>query len=307
VLLVGLCLIGWAGLNVAASASGSTPARTARATPHTNPAGTNGLKAVGVSSGGHARAYLLYVPPGDSSKHPLPLVLVYHGAGETDMNPPTDTGLLSADEKSHSMILAFLQGYDNTWNEGAGNTPAHQAGINDVAFTSLVLQRIETHYDVDMHRVVATGISNGALMTELLGCRLAGSLTLVVPVEGELPVSVASGCRPALPISIFEVHGTTDPDIPYGGGHFDGIGGGTTVLSAPASVARWAALDHCAGKTNRSQSGKVVLTGFKACSQGVTVTLDTIIDGQHVWPPAFAQTLAHAITALPTTRTASKP
>ena len=260
---------------------------------------------VNLTSGHNHRDYLLYVPPGNTRKHRLPLVLVYHGALDTAAHASTETDLLSVARTRHNMILAFLQGYRNTWNEGAGHTPAEQAGINDVRFTTTVLHQIETRYYVDPRRVVATGLSNGALLTELLGCRLARQLTLIVPVEGQLPVSIASGCAPAVPIAVYEVHGTADQAIPYAGGKFDGVGGGTTVLSATASVARWAALDHCPGSPSSSRSGNVVLTTYSGCGNGVSVTLASIRGGQHAWPDGFGQTLVGAMSSLGRSRSAT--
>jgi len=266
--------------------------------------GTGRLKSVGIVTGGHPRTYLLYVPPGDSSQHRLPLVLVYHGADDTAVATSTETSLLSIAERQHNMILVFMQGYHDTWNEGAGHTPAEQAGINDVTFTSTVLRRVESNYDVDPRRVVATGLSNGALLTELLGCKLSANLTLIVPVEGQLPVTVSSGCRPNTPVSVFEIHGTADQVIPYGGGSFAGVGGGTTVLSAPASVQRWATLDHCGATGRRSRSGNVSFTRYTGCRQAVTVTLASIQGGQHQWPSGFGQDLVGVMNSLPTTRRA---
>lgn len=266
-----------------------------------------GLQTLQLKSGGHERSFLLYVPPGDTRSHPLPLVLVYHGAGDTATNEATETDLLSIAEHRHDMLLAFPQGYDNTWNEGAGHTPAEQAGINDVAFTSAMLQEIEAQHPVDMREVVATGISNGALLTEYLGCELAANLTLVAPVEGELPASVSSHCTPSAPISVYEVHGTSDPAIPYGGGHFSGAGGGTTVLSAPHSAARWAALSHCPASVRRSRSGQTETSTYTGCRDGVSVTLATVLGGQHQWPSNFGQTLLRVMGSLPQDRRAVKP
>jgi polyhydroxybutyrate depolymerase len=265
-----------------------------------------GLKNLSVTSGGHKRTFELYVPPGDSAKNPLPLILVYHGADSTALSVATGTSLLNIAKQRHNMILAFMQGYDDTWNEGAGHTPAEQAGINDVAYTETVLARIESSYDVDLRRVVATGISNGALLTEYLGCKLAVNLTMIAPVEGELPVTDSTGCAPSKPISVYEVHGTADPTIPYGGGHFDGVGGGTTVLSAPASAQRWASLNGCSGAARKSKSGDVVLSTYSGCRQGVSVKLASVQGGQHVWPTGFGQTLVSLIASLPAARVAAK-
>jgi polyhydroxybutyrate depolymerase len=266
--------------------------------------GTGGLKLVSLQSGGHARSYLLYVPSGDSTAHPLPLVLLFHGAEDTAQHAAGETDLLTIAERRHNMILVFAQGYEDTWNEGAGHTPAEQAGINDVAFTAAILQRVEANYAVDPHRVVATGISNGALLTEYLGCMLSRQLTLIAPVEGQLPTSDSARCRPADPIGVYEVHGTADSAIPYGGGHFNGVGGGTTVLSATGSAARWASLDHCSRKPQHAASGSLSYNIYRGCGDRTSVTLATINGGTHEWPAEFGQTLVREIAALPETRTA---
>lgn len=285
-------------------ASGASLRTSARDAPRTTYRGTGGLRTVKLTSGGHARTYLLYVPAGDTSSHPLPLVLVFHAAGDTAARTVAETGLLTLDERSHGMILVFPQGYQDTWNEGAGHTPAEQAGINDVAFAATILRRVEGSYAVDAHRVVATGFSNGALMTEDLGCALSRQLTLIAPVEGQLPDSVSAACHPAQPLSVYEVHGTADSAIPYDGGHFSGIGGGTSVLSAPDSAGRWAALDHCSTHPGNTTSGALTFARYSGCRDHVAVTLATINGGQHVWPQGFAPTLAGVISSLSSSRTA---
>ncbi len=277
---------------------GSGRGRSARA--------TQGVQSVTLRSGGRRRTYLLYVPPGDSRTHPLPLVLLFHGAGDTASHAVGETDLLGIAQRRHNMILAFPQGYDNTWNEGVGSTPAARAGVNDVAFTAAILRQIEARYWIDPHRVVATGLSNGALLTEWLGCTLSRQLTLIAPVEGQLPVASSARCHPPEPVAVFEVHGTADKSIPYSGGGFIGIGGvpGPTVLSAPDSARRWATLDHCSAPPRSAGSGGVVFTTYARCTDGVTVTLATVEHGGHAWPTGFGPTLANTIAALRTTRTA---
>ena len=98
-------------------------------------AGTRGLKTVNLRSGGRRRSYLLYVPPGDTVRHPLPLVLAFSGVDNTDSETATATGLLSIAEQQHNMIVAFPEGYDESWNDDAGDPPAEAANVNDVAFT----------------------------------------------------------------------------------------------------------------------------------------------------------------------------
>jgi polyhydroxybutyrate depolymerase len=235
-------------------------------------------------------------------------VLVFHGADDTAAHTTTETDLLSIAERRHDMILVFPQGYENTWNEGTGQTPAEQAGINDVAFTASILRRVEGHYAVERQRVVATGFSNGALMTEYLGCALSGQLTMIAPVEGQLPQAISAKCHPQVPLTVFQVDGTSDGAIPYSGGTFTGIGGiqGPALLSAPDSAQRWASLDSCSGQAQSRTTGQVTFATYGGCAEGVTVTLAGVNGGHHVWPPGYGPTLVNQIAAMSTARTASR-
>jgi polyhydroxybutyrate depolymerase len=263
-----------------------------------------GTRQFSLRSGGHERTYLVAAPSG-SPRTPRPLVLVLHGADDSAASTVTQTDF-AATAQSDGAIVAYLQGYENTWNEGAGGTPARRAGIDDVAYVHAVLRALESRYPVDRSRIAAVGFSNGALMTQLLGCRLATWLTTIVPVEGQLPVSVSPGCAPARPISVDEIHATADSVIPYGGGPFAGVGGGTTVLSAPDSAARWATLDHCtATSTTTVSSLSSVLTEHTGCAAGTSVTLDTIEGGSHQWPADIGQLVAQALQT-PASRPAAR-
>lgn len=274
----------------ARSAAASGRRRPARHLVHQAPGTVRGFH---LEVGGKRRSVLVYLPRPAPSKA-MPLVLVYHGADDTAANAVHETDM-NAVADARGILVAYPQGYDDTWNEGAGHTPAERAGVNDVAFTRALVGFLEARYRIDAAKVGATGFSNGALMVEDLGCHLAGTLALIVPVEGELPVSVARTCRVARPIDVFEIHGTADQAIPYGGGPFAGVGGGTTVLSAPASAARWAALDHCTKTAPRRRSGAVSLAVHTGCAKGVTVTLETIAGGTHDWPNNLGQVVASAL------------
>jgi polyhydroxybutyrate depolymerase len=96
------------------------------------------------------------------------------------------------------------------WPLGADglNTPAERAGVDDVAFIRALIDRVTRQYAIDPHRVYAAGMSNGAMMTELLGCRLANGVAAIAPVAGPMPEPLEAGCRPARPVPVLEIHGT---------------------------------------------------------------------------------------------------
>lgn len=289
-------------------ANGSQPSGASKASGSSRPAdaGTSGLETVNIQVDGLTRTYLLYVPPGDSTTNRLPLVLVYHGAGDTASNTTNEMGLLALAEQRHNMIIVYLQGVDDTWNDDAGDPPAEQQNVNDIGFTKAVLNKVESRYYVNRSRVVATGISNGAILVELLGCRIASDLTLIAPVEGQIANRFANNCKPGRPVSVYEVHATADPEIPYKGGTFGGDGGPVTVLSATASAKRWATLDHCVRRGSLTRSGSLIMR-YQKCRDDVTVTLNSVLGGSHEWPDGFASTLLSAIDRLPADREAVTP
>jgi polyhydroxybutyrate depolymerase len=284
-----------AGCAAAPQPSSSTSAPSEATTSDTStPASAGSDETFTVSSGGHERTVILHVPAHEAGRE-LPLVLVYHGALDTAQNTAQSTGFLSA-SNSRGYAVAFLQGYQDTWNEGAGHTPAEQAGIDDVAFTSAALAAIEERVPIDTAAVAATGLSNGALMVGYLGCRLADQLSAIIPVAGPLPVSVAADCRPSRPLTVLQIHGTDDESIPYDGGHFDGVGGGTTVLSAPKAAALWAQLDGCtASAATTSPQSDVRITAYEGCPAGVTVKLRTLVGGGHDWPDDIGDLVADTL------------
>src|SRR5207253_1027879 len=105
-----------------------------------------------------------------------------------------------------TLLFASACGVSSTAGPGATlsprSTPAQQAGIDDVAFVRTLLEAVGKLYGLDPARVVATGISNGGILTEFLGCSLSERLLGIVPVAGLMRRDTAAGCKPARPISV---------------------------------------------------------------------------------------------------------
>jgi len=184
--------------------------------------------------------------------------------------------------------VAYLQGVNNHWNEQVAGAPST---ADDVGYTKAAITMIERLLPFDHKRIVAVGFSNGALMVEDLGCKLAGTLALIVPVEGELAAATSPTCKPSRPIRVYEIHGTADTVISYYGGKI--AGHPVVVLSAPKSVARWAHLGHCAVTPKTSSvSSSVKLTTYSRCRNKVGVVLRTLIGGVHQWTNGIGEIVA---------------
>jgi polyhydroxybutyrate depolymerase len=259
---------------------------------------TSGEHWIDLTVGSLHRFFIVEVPAGKPVANRA-LVLVYHGALDTASNTITETNLLP-EVGSRGDVIAFLQGYENTWNEGSGSTAASLAHVNDVGYTAAVIARLRTLVSFDPRRVAAVGFSNGAIMVEDLGCHQAAHIDLIVPVEGQLSTVQSASCAPARPESVYEIHQTNDPLIPYNGGYFQTSVGYDTMLSAPKSVARWAHLDGCTkGPVAVTPSSTFTLSEYTKCRDGAFVTLRTVDGDQHAWAPNIGQLVVQELAKLP--------
>jgi polyhydroxybutyrate depolymerase len=240
-----------------------------------------------ILSGGRLRTYRVFAPSGDSA--PWPVMLVFHGGGGTGEGMERLSGL-DAIAGREGFLAVYPDGYRRSWADGRGTSAADAAGVDDVGFVRALLDQLETDYSIDPSRVYATGLSNGALFAERLGCDLSDRISGIAPVAGPLPAAIAPDCAPAEPVSVLLIHGTEDPVVPYGGGEVRGRVGGA-VLSAQQTLATWAAIDGCVGTPQTSNLPDVAGDGtavsvqrYADCAAGSAVSLYTVAGGGHTWP-----------------------
>ena len=149
-------------------------------------------------------------------------------------------------------------------------------GTDDVGFITQMVAAISREVSIDPRRVYATGISNGGM----LAYRLACDTTLFAAI-GPDSATMLGPCRSPAPLSVIQIHGTADRNIPYSGGPGDGIAH-VNGPSIPLLNATWRAADHCAAPAV-SRAG-VVTTSVARCPGGRAVELITIAGAGHQWP-----------------------
>ncbi|MEC3917853.1 extracellular catalytic domain type 1 short-chain-length polyhydroxyalkanoate depolymerase [Nocardia sp. CDC160] len=243
--------------------------------------------------GGLQRQYLIHYP----ANHPpgaLPAVLVFHGGGGSAQNTASAFGFDKLSD-ADGFLAIYPEGYEKSWNDGRGDdTNASAANIDDVGFVAAVIDRLIANDSVDPARVYATGMSNGGMFTEDLGCRLSDKLAAIAPVAGPLPEADVSACAPTHSLPVLEIHGTSDPIVPYDGGvvritsgHHGA--GSSPVLSVDATQQLWREKNACdAASTTqlpqRTDDGTSVTVQSSDCANGTTVQLYSIANGGHTWP-----------------------
>ncbi len=173
-----------------------------------------------VDVNGVTREYVVYLPPGYDGSTALPVMLAYHGGGGTGQGHLALTQMPAlADE--HQFILVGPQGLedddgDTIWNsEGPFSN-----GVDEIGFTSNMIDALTAEFAVDETRVYASGYSNGANMAWELGCLLSDRIAAVGPVAGSVWVWTLDLCSPSRPVPVVSIHGTLDFFNPYEGNEF---------------------------------------------------------------------------------------
>jgi polyhydroxybutyrate depolymerase len=205
-------------------------------------------------------------------------VVVLGGYGNTaeSMVGATDFDRMAA---TGDFLVAYPDGVNDTWNAGYCCLGRAASGPDDVGFLGRLIDDVEAAQKVDQGRVYMVGVSAGAMMGYRMGCDVADRIAGVGSVAGAM---VLESCHPSKPVSVIEIHGTADGEVPYGGGH---TAGGATQDSPPtaAVVARWAELDQCPTAGAAQTQGPVTTTTWSGCAAGTAVELLSIDGGGHTW------------------------
>ena len=234
-------------------------------------------------SGGMDRTYTLHVPPGD----PVGLVLSLHGGGGTGIG---QQGLTDFDAvaDANKLLVAYPDGFDKSWADGRGQSPADRHHVDDVGFLVGLAGKLQSDYNIGPGHVFVTGMSNGGFMTNRLACDRADVFAAIAPVAGTLGVGVA--CNPSRPVSVLEAHGTGDPLVPFKGGDVRGRGGVSHSISANRMVEKWRSADGCQGDPsvqvlpNVGDGTVVHRFDSAACAVSTEVVFYQIDNGGHTWP-----------------------
>ena len=228
--------------------------------------------------GGLSRTYRLYAPLSLDPSRAAPLVIVMGGVGNTGDSMVEATGFDRAADAG-GFIVAYPDGVNNTWNAGYCCLVRATSGPDDVAFLGRLIDDVESARKVDAARVFATGVSAGGMMAYRLACAMADRIAGVGSVAGAM---ILDDCHPSRPVSVIEIHGTDDGEVPYDGGH---TAGGATQDSppTPAVAQRWAELDNCPGQPAAQTQPPVSVSTWSGCASGTGVKLITIDGGGHTW------------------------
>lgn len=165
--------------------------------------------------GGVEREYRIYIPSVYTGNDAVPLLLNLHGYTSNafeqevygDFRPIADTA---------NFILVHPQGTTDAggitfWNAFGSPTET----VDDVSFISALIDTVAANYNIDEDRVYSTGMSNGGFMSYKLACELSSKIAAVASVTGSMATTLTSSCNAGRPVPAMQIHGTSDPTVPY--------------------------------------------------------------------------------------------
>ena len=240
-----------------------------------------------INHGGLQRDYTLYVPASYSPGNDLPLVLNFHGYTSNAWQQAFYSNFNTVAD-AEGFIIVYPDGtLDNQgtthWNVGWGGST-----VDDIGFTSALIDSISTEYSINQDRVYSTGMSNGGFMSYQLACELSDRIAAIASVTGSMNLGWLNSCNPNHPMPVMEIHGTLDPTVSYNASSF--------TESIPDILDFWENFNNCNSTPIISNVPDIITTdGCTAEHQiwengdnGATVEHYKIIDGEHTWPGALA-------------------
>jgi polyhydroxybutyrate depolymerase len=243
--------------------------------------GSSGTFSASFQHDGVQREAIVYVPESYSSAEATPVLLNFHGYGDTATQFMESADLRPlADEDG--FVLVYPQGtqLDKSphWNSAAPSDD-NKSDAEDFGYVELLIDTIAASYELDADRVYAAGYSNGGMMSFGVACYLSDRFAAVASVSGAMLDDIGVSCTPSHPTSVITLHGTDDSVLPYEGG--DGMNSAEGVLDY------WTELDGITTEpaTGSTEDGgtlveSVVYTGGLA---GTEVHHYRVVGGDHVW------------------------
>jgi len=235
-------------------------------------------------SDGRSRSYLVHLPLDFEGR--LPVVIVFHGSGGSGQGIKALTEFEQLADQS-GFYVAYPDAISD-WAEGCDCSQADLAGIDDVQFTSDLIDALDAELGIDRSRVFVAGFSQGGLMVFRLACDLADEVAGIATVGASMAVPLSENCAPTEADPIIVMLGTDDEFFPWDGAYDLGL---QSVLSADSTAADWAAANGCTGErgavleyTGQTSGVEVWHEEYAACAVGSEVTFYRLEGAGHIWP-----------------------
>lgn len=256
-----------------------------------------GHKTAELEVDGLKRTFEYYVPPSYTGDKTVPLLLSFHGAGSSGKGQMRLTNFDELAEKEGFIAVfpdstAMKDGKiipreedDTGFDPGSGvdkSWKINHSQVNDVAFTSAILDYFEKHYNIDANRVYATGMSSGALFSSHLAVTLPERIAGIGLVTGQMTETTAA-ITPKKPKTVVMIMGDEDPLYQQRP---------PTILSNEETIDFWLKANQITTEpdfaylpqTAENDDTKIGRTRYRGGKNNTEVIYYLVEGGGHTWP-----------------------
>lgn len=238
-----------------------------------------------ITHGTLQRDYILYVPANYTGTTAVPLLFNFHGYTSN-----ASQQMFYGDFRAIADTAGFIIVHPEGKQDGSGQTHFNVgwggSSIDDLGFTSALIDSLLADYNIDETRIYSTGMSNGGFMSFHLACNLSDRIAAIGSVTGSIVPQTMSNCNANHPTPVIQIHGTADGTVSYNG---SAIG-----VSVPNLLNHWANYNNCdptavitsvpnTSTTDNCTAEKYKYLNGDNCSEVVHYK---ITGGGHTWPGA---------------------
>ena len=234
---------------------------------------------------GRPRNYEVYLPQNFDAN--MPVVFVLHGFGES-ISYIKDLSKMHEFADTMGFITVYPQSASVSWNTGETEPPygwgMYDTTVNDVGFISVLIDTINSHYDIDSGRIYVCGFSSGGEMSFRLITDLGYRFAAAASVSGPLNEVIGS-VEPIRPFPILHIHGTNDQFISYEDPYYN-------LWSVEETLNFWIENNECTSEAdtitlpdiNQNDGSTVDKISYTNCLGDTKVIHYKVIGGRHTWP-----------------------
>ena len=159
---------------------------------------------------------------------------------------------------------------------------------DDIGFIEKVIDHHKNQYDIKS--VIVIGMSNGGMLAQAIGCKLAGKVDAIINIEGMQALGMS--CIPDKPLTMVIYGAKNDTTVPP-----EDILASDGYFYEPMknTVNDWKNAFNCSNSTKKQilNPAEVTEEHFYDCNDGVTITSILDHNNDHDWPKPYKLSLIH--------------
>lgn len=202
--------------------------------------------------------------------NPAPLLILLHSASTSGAHQERYMKLGPVAKKNGIIYIApdgtMSPEGKRFWNASKSCCNTFKQEVDDVAYLNSLIDEINAKTPVDPKRIYLIGHSNGAFMSYTFACK-TNKVAAIVAIAGAMDVDPE--CTPSTPVSLLDIHGTSDKTIKVIGGVLNA----NPYTSATETVKRIAQVNKCNNQTTSKKDFEPTIKGAETTV--INYTCDT--------------------------------